>query len=104
MSEGADYFAHFPTIPAAGMIANINVDITPGVLYPGKDIPAIGSEHSSLLKNAESAAHQSGCILSPDIFPQRNYFGACDQYSFVLQGVPAVWVHRGPDRNNMTSK
>ena len=104
MSEGADYFAHFPTIPAAGMIANINVDITPGLLYPSKDITAIGSEHSSLLKNAESAARQSGYILSPDMFPQRNYFGACDQYSFVLQGVPAVWVRRGPDGDVVTSK
>ena len=104
MLEGADYFAHFPTIPADGMIANIVVDMTPGVLYPCKDLIAIGSEHSSLARNAESAALRSGYTMSPDVFPERGYFQRGDQYPFILQGIPSAWIRRGPDGDEVTAK
>jgi hypothetical protein len=104
MFEGADFFAHFPTVPVEGLVAEINVDGMPGMLYPCKDLSVIGSEHSSLLRNAEAAARETGYTLSPDIYPKRNFFAGSDQYPFVLQGVPAVWVHRGSDGDDVTEK
>lgn len=102
--EGADYFAHFPTIPSKGMIADINIDVVPGMRYPCKDLLALGGELSSLLKNAESAARKTGYTISRDPFPQRNYFARNDEYAFALQGVPAIMLRNGTDGDEVLAK
>ncbi len=90
---GSDYFAHFPTVPAASIVANVNFD---GglILYPG-DAVVHGADHSSLGAVAEAAAKRLGILLSPDPAPDENFFIRSDQYSFIKQGVPAVFVFPG---------
>jgi hypothetical protein len=92
---GSDYFAHFPTVPLNKIVANVNIDGAPGLLFPMKDVVAMGAEHSSIDKIAESAAREIGYALIPDPMPEENDFVRSDQYSFVLQGVPAVNVSDG---------
>jgi hypothetical protein len=87
---GSDYFAHFPTVPLNKIVVDINLDVAPGILFPTKNVVALGSEHSSIDKDVESAAQQLGYSISPDPMPEENGFIRSDQYSFVLQGVPAV--------------
>jgi Peptidase family M28/PA domain len=101
---GADYFAHYPTIPAKSMVANINIDIMPGMRYDSKDLMAIGGELSNLHKNAEFATHSTGYSLSGDVFPERNYFSRGDHYSFALQGVPAIQLRNGLDGDDVARR
>lgn len=92
---GSDYFAHYPTVPRAQIVANINIDGAPGMLYPLKDIVPLGAEHSSLSENVRLAATRLGYDISPDPWPEEAFFIRSDQYSFVRQGVPAVAIFDG---------
>lgn len=92
---GSDYFAHFPTVPLNKIVANVNIDGAPGMLFSMKDAVAMGAEHSSINNVAESAARELGYALIPDPMPEENDFVRSDQYSFVLQGVPAVVMSDG---------
>ncbi len=92
---GSDYFAHFPTVPRKSIVANVNIDGAPGLYYSMKDIVPLGSEHSSLGNEVASAAKELGYKVSPDPLPEEVDFIRSDQYSFVLQGVPAVDITDG---------
>jgi hypothetical protein len=92
---GSDYFANFPTVPRSAIVANINIDGAPGLFYSMKDLIVLGMEHSSLEQQVQSAAKRVGYSLSPDPMPEENFFIRSDQYSFVLQGIPAVDVTDG---------
>jgi Zn-dependent M28 family amino/carboxypeptidase len=92
---GSDYFASFPTVPRRAIVADINIDGAPGLLYPMKDLIALGVEHSSLEQPVQSAVKRVGYSLSPDPMPEENMFIRSDQYSFVQQGIPAVCIGDG---------
>jgi hypothetical protein len=92
---GSDYFAHFPTVPLKSIVANVNMDGAPGEFYAMKDIAALGAEHSTLGEDVAVASKVLGYEVSPDPMPEENDFIRSDQYSFVLQGVPAVNVIDG---------
>ncbi len=87
---GSDYFARFPTVPKDAIVANINMD-EDDMLWPLEDIIAFGAEHSSLEKAVKKAAERMNLVLSPDPAPDEVVFIRSDQYSFVKQGVPAVF-------------
>jgi hypothetical protein len=91
---GSDYFATYPTIPRASIVANVNTD-EDEMLWPLKDIVAFGAEHSSLAQVVERAAQRLLLVLSPDPAPEEVVFIRSDQYSFVRQGVPSVMVSPG---------
>jgi len=91
---GSDYFVHSPTVPFAGLVANVNLDGAL-MLHPLHDVVAFGAEHSSLAAAVEQAAHQLGLELSPDPMPEQALFIRSDQYSFVQRGVPAVFMVEG---------
>ena len=92
---GSDYFANFPTVPRSAIVADLNIDGAPGLYYDMKDVIVLGMEHSSLEQQVQSAAKRIGYSLSPDPMPEENFFIRSDQYSFVLQGIPAVDVTDG---------
>ncbi|MBB5211827.1 M28 family metallopeptidase [Microbulbifer hydrolyticus] len=91
---GSDYFAQHPPVSPKSMVANINLDM-PMLLYPFRDVIAFGAEHSSLGKTAEHAAERAGLKLSPDPMPEQVIFVRSDHYSFVRQGVPAIYLISG---------
>jgi len=93
---GSDYYAHFPTVPSSSIVANVNIDELPGLLYPMKNVVALGAEHSSLRFSVERAAKKAGYRLAADPLPEENFFIRSDQYSFVLRGIPAVYLCDGP--------
>jgi len=92
---GSDYFAHSPTVPLKSIVANVNIDGAPGSYFQMKDVVALGAEHSSLGDEVSAAAKVMGYDVSPDPMPEEVSFIRSDQYSFVLQGVPAVDVEDG---------
>jgi Zn-dependent M28 family amino/carboxypeptidase len=91
---GSDYFAHYPTLPGDAIVANVNLDM-PLLLFPIADIIAFGAEHSSLEGVIEEAIATEGFDLTPDPMPEEVIFIRSDQYSFVKQGVPSVFLVPG---------
>ncbi len=104
---GSQWFATRPTIPRGALVANINIDM-PVLTAPSRDVVAIGAEHSSLAAVVAAAASDIGVRVSPDPFPEEAVFVRSDQFSFVRQGVPAVYLDAGiepvdPDRDPKVS-
>jgi Zn-dependent M28 family amino/carboxypeptidase len=91
---GSDYFAHYPTVPSDGLIANVNLDM-PLLLYPLADVIAFGAEHSTLQELIEPAVAAEDLALTPDPVPEEVLFIRSDQYSFVRQGIPSVFLVPG---------
>jgi hypothetical protein len=91
---GSDYYAQNPTVPITQIVANINMDEV-SFLYDFKDIVPLGGEHSSLGAIADDVAQHMGLTVSPDPLPEEVYFVRSDQYSFILQGVPALYIEEG---------
>jgi Zn-dependent M28 family amino/carboxypeptidase len=96
---GADYFAHFPTVPKTSMVANVNMD-EDIMLWPLEDIVAYGAEHSSLARVANEAGERLGLSISPDSQPEQVIFIRSDQYAFVKQGIPAMLTNAGEKSTN----
>lgn len=91
---GSDYFAHYPTVPADSLVADVNLDM-PLLLYPLADVIAFGAEHSSLEAVIERAVSDEGFALTPDPVPEEVLFIRSDQFSFVRQGIPSVFLVPG---------
>lgn len=91
---GSAYFSRNPTVPADSMVAVVNLDM-PIMSYDFTDIIAFGAERSTLYRPVEEAAKAHGLVLSPDPVPEEGLFTRSDHYSFVKQGVPAVFLKPG---------
>ena len=91
---GAQWFATHPTVPAEGMVANINIDM-PVLLAPSKDVIPVGVEHSTLKDVLAESTRAVGVQQSPDPFPEEVVFVRSDQYAFIRAGVPAVYLMGG---------
>lgn len=91
---GSDYYAHYPTVPSDSIVADVNLDM-PLLIMPLSDLIAFGAEHSSLGPVIEAAISAENLLLTPDPMPQEVIFVRSDQYSFVKQGVPSVFLVAG---------
>jgi hypothetical protein len=91
---GSEYLAqHLP--PAMGRpVANLNLDMVL-VTAPTRSYTILGIEHSTLRAPVEAAAKRFDLKLVPDPQPERVIFIRSDQYSFVRQGVPAIFPKVG---------
>ncbi len=93
---GSDYFAHFPTVPIQSIVADINMDGA-SLFYTFNDIVPFGATDSTLDAVVQRNAARLGLKVSPDPEPDQNYFVRADQYSFVRQGVPSVFITEGEE-------
>lgn len=91
---GSRYFAARPTVPRAGLVADINFDM-PLPIFPLRSITPIGYEESTLGDAAQAVSARTGLPIVPDPFPDRNVFIRSDQYSFVRAGVPSLFMKFG---------
>lgn len=91
---GSSYYANNPTVPIKSMVANINLDM-PFVFHPFADIIAFGEQHSTMGKFLKTTLDKMDLKLSPDPVPEQAAFVRSDHYSFVKQGVPAVFLTPG---------
>ncbi len=91
---GSEYFARQPTVPRGSIVANINMDM-PLALTDLADLIAFGAEHSSLGAVTARAVSAEGMSISPDPIPEEVIFVRSDQYSFVKEGIPAVYLDMG---------
>lgn len=91
---GSAYFAKFPTVPKAALVADINTDM-PTLIAPLLAVVPLGADHSSLMQPVKAAADYLKLSIEPDPEPAQNRFIRSDQYSFVVQGVPALHIKYG---------
>lgn len=91
---GSEHFARNPTVPAESMVANVNLDM-PVIVYEFNDVIAFGSTHSNLGPIAERAAARLDIAVSEDPLPEQSLFVRSDHYSFVREGVPALFLMTG---------
>ena len=95
---GSSYFADNPTVPKGSIVADVNTDM-PTVIAPLLSIVPLGAEHSSLMNNVQVAAKYLGLEVEKDPEPTENRFVRSDQYSFVMNGIPALHIKYGNKSN-----
>jgi len=91
---GSDYFARHPVVPIERIVADVNLDM-PVLMWPLADVIAWGAENSSLGAIVDRVTRDNGLTVGPDPMPEENIFVRSDQYSFVKQGVPSVYLMPG---------
>ena len=90
---GSRYFASRPGVRGR-IVANINTDMFLPI-HPLKSVVPLGLEESTLRAPFDKVAARLGLEIRPDPEPQRALFVRSDQYSFILQGVPALSLKMG---------
>ena len=95
---GSSYFAANPTVPKSAIVADVNTDM-PTVIAPLLSVVPLGAEHSSLMGNVQFAANYLGLDVEKDPEPEQNRFVRSDQYSFVMNGIPALHIKYGNKTN-----
>lgn len=91
---GSRYFARRPTVPAASLVADINLDM-PLPIFAFTSVTPLGYDQSSLGEDARAVAATMGLTVAPDPLPDRNTFIRSDQYSFIRQGIPSLFLKYG---------
>jgi Zn-dependent M28 family amino/carboxypeptidase len=91
---GSTYFAANPTVPKGAIVAEINMDMYLP-LYPLKILEVYGLEESSLGADVRAVADRYDVSIIPDREPQRRLFIRSDQYSFIKEGIPAIFFKFG---------
>lgn len=95
---GSAYFAANPTVPKSSIVANVNTDM-PTVIAPLLSIVPLGAEHSTMMNHVKFAANHLGLDIEKDPEPEQNRFVRSDQYSFVMNGIPALHIKYGNKTN-----
>ena len=91
---GSDYFVQNPTVPQSSLVANFSLDM-PFLFHPLLDIVPYGSEHSSMGASVAQAAARLGLAIGPDPIPEQVLFIRSDHFSFIRQGIPALFIKSG---------
>lgn len=91
---GSAYFAAFPTVLKSQIVADINTDM-PTLIAPLLSVAPLGAEHSGIDQHVAFACAQLGIEKQKDPMPEEARFVRSDQYSFVLEGIPALHIKYG---------
>jgi hypothetical protein len=94
--QGSDYFARHEAPDSMEVVGNVNLDMVL-LLRPLTKVVAVGAQHSSFGPVMERAAAAAGLELIPDPMPAEVVFIRSDQFSFIKQGIPAVFPVSGND-------
>jgi hypothetical protein len=86
---GSRWFVDHPTVPAARLAANVNLDqLRP--LFPLKILTAEALNDTTLGETARAVAAPLHIEIRPDAEPERNLLHRADQYPFLGIHVPAI--------------
>ncbi|GAB3551613.1 M28 family metallopeptidase [Spirosoma fluminis] len=96
---GSDYFASNPTVPKEKIVANLCLDM-PFFFHSLLDIVPYGSEHSSMVREVTATAAFVGVQIAKDPIPEQTVFMRSDHFSFVRQGIPAIYIKSGSQTGN----
>jgi Zn-dependent M28 family amino/carboxypeptidase len=91
---GSAYFALHPTVPAAGIVADLNTDMYLPII-PLTGVFAYGWDESDLGRDIAPVLEAHGLANLPDPEPEQVRFIRSDQYSFIQRGIPALAFKAG---------
>jgi Zn-dependent M28 family amino/carboxypeptidase len=93
---GSKHYAAHPLWPLARTLANVNMD---GLNPFGRtrDVVNIGHGFSTLDELLAREVGHQGRRVDPDPEPEKGYYFRSDHFSFVRQGVPALYAEGGID-------
>jgi len=94
--QGSDYFARNDAPDSMDVVGDVNLDMVL-LLRPLTKVIPIGGEHTSFGPLVERAAKLAGLETAPDPLPAEVVFVRSDQFSFIKQGVPAIFPVSGND-------
>jgi hypothetical protein len=95
---GSHWFVAHPTVPAAQLAADVNLDqLRP--LFPLRILTAEALSDSTLGETARRVAAPMHIEIRPDTEPERNLLRRADQYPFLAIHVPAISFIFGYDPN-----
>lgn len=100
---GSSYFAAHPTVRAASIVADLNVDMFLP-LFPLRSVTVYGLNESDLGEEIRAVARARGVRIQDDLEPDRNIFIRSDQYSFIRHGVPALAFKVGYEKGSPEEK
>ena len=100
---GSHWFVEHPTVPAAQLAADVNLDqLRP--LFPLNILTAEALSDTSLGATARAVAAPMHIEIRPDMEPERNLLARADQYPFLGIHVPAISFIFGYDPNTEAEK
>jgi Zn-dependent M28 family amino/carboxypeptidase len=93
---GSKYYAANPLHPLERTLANVNMD---GLNPFGRtlDVVSIGQGFSTLDEVLAREAATQGRRVEPDAEPEKGFYFRSDHFSFVNEGVPALYAESGVD-------
>ena len=91
---GSRYFARRPTVPKASIVADLNFDMALPI-FALTSITPLGYGESTLGLDAAAISATIKLPIAPDPLPDRNTFIRSDQYSFIREGIPALFFKYG---------
>jgi len=99
---GSQYFAHYPTVPRAQIVAVLNMDMYLPI-FPLHFLEVQGLGESTLGNDARAAAQLNDIEVQFDKQPDENRFIRSDQASFVKFGIPSLafkfgWLPDTPEQ------
>lgn len=93
---GSNYFVKHPTVPAAQLVADINLDqLRP--LFPLNILTVLAIDDSTLGTTARQIGSSMGIEMRADREPERALLRRADHYPFLQIGVPAIGFIFGYD-------
>ena len=93
---GSAYFGAHPTVPAARIVADLNID-NPALIGRFRDLEVLGDTKSSLGPQLAALVKAEGIRIVADEHPEQGHFYRSDHFSFAKVGIPAVDVKGGYD-------
>tara|TARA_R110000868_G_scaffold410962_2_gene701109 strand:- start:5930 stop:7579 length:1650 start_codon:yes stop_codon:yes gene_type:complete len=91
---GSKYLALNPPIDQHKIIANVNTDM-PTLIAPLLSVEPLGAEQSSIMEVVKRATKQLHLKIDQDHAPDEVRFVRSDNFSFVLEGIPALRMKYG---------
>lgn len=91
---GSEYLAKNFVREDGRPVGVVNFDM-PILLYDLADVVGFGAENSTMGQTLIRAGAATGIGVSPDFLPEERLFTRSDHYSFVKEGVPALFLMTG---------
>lgn len=94
---GSRWWVDHPTVPIRDVVANVNIDMIAGDTHPDT-VAVLGKDYSSLgpLMDGVNAEHEElGLTTVPDLWPDEGLFFRSDQYNFMREEIPALFLFAG---------
>lgn len=94
---GSEWWVENPTVPLEDVVANVNADMIAGDAHPDT-VMVMGKEYSELgplVRETADGRDDVRLTASPDLLPEENLFYRSDQYHFMRQEIPSIFLFTG---------